>query len=46
MYFGHKHVETGTNYSHKLASFLNKYHMPLTLWSITTSLTRGKEFVP
>ena len=28
MYFGHKHVETGPNYSYKLATFLN-YHMPL-----------------
>ena len=28
MYFAHKHVETRTNCSHKLATFL-KYHMPL-----------------
>ena len=28
MYFGHKHVETGLNCSHELATFL-KYHMPL-----------------
>ena len=26
MYFGHKHVETGPNCSHELATFL-KYHM-------------------
>ena len=29
MYFGHKHVETGPNCSHGLATFF-KYHMPLT----------------
>ena len=28
MYFGHKHVETGRNRLHELATFL-KYHMPL-----------------
>ena len=28
MYFGHKHVETGPNYSYKLATFL-KHHTPL-----------------
>ena len=28
MYFGHKHVENGPNYSHKLVTFL-KYHIPL-----------------
>ena len=28
MYFGHKHVETGPNCSHELATFF-KYHMPL-----------------
>ena len=28
MYFGHKHVETGSNCSHELATFF-KYHMPL-----------------
>ena len=30
MYFGHKHVETGPNYSHELSTFL-KYHMPVSL---------------
>ena len=29
MYFGHKHIETGPNYLHELATFL-KYHMPLS----------------
>ena len=29
MYFGHKHVETGPNYSYGHATFF-KYHMPLT----------------
>ena len=29
MYFCHKHVETGLNFSHELATFL-KYHMPLS----------------
>ena len=28
MYFGHKHIETGQDCSHELATFL-KYHMPL-----------------
>ena len=28
MYFGYKHVETGPNCSHELATFL-KYHIPL-----------------
>ena len=28
MYFEHKHVETGPNYSYKLATFF-KYHIPL-----------------
>ena len=28
IYFGHKHVETGPNSSHELATFL-KHHMPL-----------------
>ena len=28
MYFGHKHVETGSSCSLELATFL-KYHMPL-----------------
>ena len=28
MYFGHRHVETGPNCSHELATF-PKYHMPL-----------------
>ena len=31
MYFKHKHVEIGQNYSHELATFL-KYHMPLRLY--------------
>ena len=30
MYFGHKQVETGPNYSYKLTTLL-KYHMPLKL---------------
>ena len=30
MYFEHKHVETGANYSYELATLL-KYHMPLKL---------------
>ena len=30
MYFGHKQVETGPNYSYKLATLLN-YHMPSKL---------------
>ena len=29
MYSGHKHVETGPNCSHELATFL-KYHMTLS----------------
>ena len=29
-YFGHKHVETGLNWSHELSIFL-KYHKPLTI---------------
>ena len=29
MYFGHKHVKTRPNCSHKLATFF-KYHMPLS----------------
>ena len=32
MYFGPKHVETGSNYSHELVTFL-QYHMPLR-WEI------------
>ena len=28
MYYGHKHVETGPNCLHELATFL-KYHIPL-----------------
>ena len=28
MYFGHKYVETGPNYSHEFATFF-KYHVPL-----------------
>ena len=31
MYFGHKHVETGSNCSHENATFL-KYHMPLSTY--------------
>ena len=31
MYVGHKHAETGPNYSHELATFL-KYHMPLRIF--------------
>ena len=31
IYFGHKHVETGANYSYELATFL-KYYMPLMPW--------------
>ena len=30
MYFGHKHVEMGSNYSHELATSL-KYHMTLSI---------------
>ena len=45
LYFGHKYVKTGPNCSHEIDTFL-KYHMPLTFWPITTSLTRVKEFVP
>ena len=30
MYFGHKNVETGSNCSHELATFLLKYQVPLT----------------
>ena len=30
VYFGHKHLETGPNYSYELATLL-KYHMPLKL---------------
>ena len=29
MYFEHKHVETGPNCSHKIATIL-KYHIPLS----------------
>ena len=30
MYFGHKHLETGPNCGHKIATFL-KYYMPLNM---------------
>ena len=30
MYFAHKHLETGPNYSHEIPNFL-KYHMGLNL---------------
>ena len=29
MYFGHKHVVTGPNWLHKVATFLKYYLMPL-----------------
>ena len=28
MYFGHKHIETGPNFSYELATFLKYHHMP------------------
>ena len=31
MYFGHKHVETGPNCSHELATFLKYHIMPLRI---------------
>ena len=34
MYFGHKHVETGPNCLHELATFV-KYHMPLNLTKLS-----------
>ena len=41
MYFGHKHVETGPNYSYELAIFL-KYHMPLKKKDTNFWLANGK----
>ena len=43
MYFGHKHVETRPNCSHKLATFL-KYHMPLRLCLTYPILTLPRLF--
>ena len=43
IYFGHKHVETGPNYSCELSTFI-KYHMPLRLLANTYEIEMCNAF--